>query len=187
MDAFSYLSVLLSIILGLAITQVLKGFRGLMQSRARLRMYWPTVVWSVLVLVIAVQSWWAMFDLRDHRDWTFLAFSVVLSQTIVVYLLAALVLPDFFGETGFDLRAHYYDHHRWFFALLVALIGVSIVKSRFVYGEWPLPLNFAYHLVFATTGLVCACTRNARFHEAMTVVAVFSIGSYIALLFTYLT
>jgi hypothetical protein len=139
------------------------------------------------VLVIAVQSWWAMFDLRDHRDWTFLAFSVVLSQTIVVYLLAALVLPDFFGETGFDLRAHYYDHHRWFFALLVALIGVSIVKSRFVYGEWPHPLNFAYHLVFATTGLVCACTRNARFHEAMTVVAVFSIGSYIALLFTYLT
>ena len=32
MDAFSYLSVLLSIILGLAITQVLQGFRGLMLS-----------------------------------------------------------------------------------------------------------------------------------------------------------
>jgi len=44
-DAFSYLSVLLSIILGLAITQVLKGFRGLMQSRSRLRMHWATVVW----------------------------------------------------------------------------------------------------------------------------------------------
>jgi len=88
-DAFSYLSVLLSIILGLAITQVLKGFRGLMQSRARLRMYWPTVVWSVLVLVIAVQSWWAMFDLRDHHDWTFLEFSIVLTQTIVVPVCAA--------------------------------------------------------------------------------------------------
>ncbi|HEY6940755.1 hypothetical protein [Dokdonella sp.] len=187
MDAFSYLSVLLSIILGLAITQVLKGFRGLMQSRARLRMYWPTVVWAILVLVIAVQSWWAMFDLRDHRDWTFLAFSIVLAQTIVVYLLAALVLPDFFGETGFDLRAHYYDHHRWFFALLVALIGVSIVKGRFVYGEWPLPLDLAYHLVFATTGVVCAYTRHARFHEVMTVVGVVSIGSYIAILFTHLT
>ena len=33
MDAFSYLSVLLSIIVGLAITQVLTGFRGIMLWR----------------------------------------------------------------------------------------------------------------------------------------------------------
>lgn len=187
MDAFSYLSVLLSIILGLAITQVLKGFRGLMQSRARLRMYWPTVVWSILVLVIAVQSWWAMFDLRHHEDWTFFAFSVVLAQTIVVYLLAALVLPDFFGETGFDLRAHYYDHQRWFFAQLIALIVASLAKSRVVYGEWPHPLDLGFHLVFAVTGIACALVRNARFHEVMAATGVLSIGAYIALLFTHLT
>jgi len=34
MDEFSYLSVLLSVILGLAVTQILKGFRGLLLSRA---------------------------------------------------------------------------------------------------------------------------------------------------------
>ena len=38
-DAFSYLSVLLSIILGLAITQILQGLRRLMQARSRLRVY----------------------------------------------------------------------------------------------------------------------------------------------------
>lgn len=37
MDAFSYLSVLISIILGLAVTQVLQGFRGLMLARAGAR------------------------------------------------------------------------------------------------------------------------------------------------------
>lgn len=37
MDEFSYLSVLLSVILGLAVTQILKGFRGLLLSRARAR------------------------------------------------------------------------------------------------------------------------------------------------------
>src|SRR5215831_8785414 len=35
MDEFGYLSVLLSVILGLAVTQILKGFRGLILSRAR--------------------------------------------------------------------------------------------------------------------------------------------------------
>ena len=35
MDAFSYLSVLLSIILGLAIQQILQGYRALILARAR--------------------------------------------------------------------------------------------------------------------------------------------------------
>ena len=38
MDEFSYLSVLLSIILGLAVAQILTGFRGLLQSRATVHM-----------------------------------------------------------------------------------------------------------------------------------------------------
>ena len=33
MDEFSYLSVLVSVILGLAVTQILKGFRGILLSR----------------------------------------------------------------------------------------------------------------------------------------------------------
>jgi hypothetical protein len=35
MDEFDYLSVLLSIILGLAITEILTGFRGMLQPRDR--------------------------------------------------------------------------------------------------------------------------------------------------------
>jgi hypothetical protein len=186
-DEFSYLSVLLSIILGLAITQVLKGFRGLMQARARLLPYWPAVVWSILVLVIAVQSWWAMFDLRHHEDWTFFAFSVVLAQTIIVYLLAALVLPDFFGDSAVDLREHYYGHQRWFFALMVLLIAVSLIKGVVVYGALPHPLDLGFHLVFALLGLIGASTSSPRYHESATIVGALTIGAYIALLFTHLT
>ncbi|MFI4920656.1 MAG: dTDP-4-dehydrorhamnose 3,5-epimerase family protein, partial [Gammaproteobacteria bacterium] len=104
MDAFSYLSVLIAIILGLAITQILKGFRSLLHAREHVRMYWPSLVWAVLVLIIAVQSWWAMFGLREYRDWTFLAFSVLLLQTALTYMLAALVLPDFNAHRSVDLR-----------------------------------------------------------------------------------
>ena len=103
MDQFSYLSVLLSLIVGLAITQILKGWRGLMLARRRVEPYWPSLVWSVSLLLMNVQSWWAMFGLRDVRTWTFLLFSVVLAQTVVQYLLAAIVLPDF-GAQRVDLR-----------------------------------------------------------------------------------
>src|SRR6266513_3907690 len=52
MDEFSYLSVLLSVILGLAVTQILKGFRGLLLSRARIQIDWPVIAWAALLLRI---------------------------------------------------------------------------------------------------------------------------------------
>jgi hypothetical protein len=44
MDSFSYLSVLLSIIIGLAVTQVLQGLRVLMLSRETARLYTPSLI-----------------------------------------------------------------------------------------------------------------------------------------------
>ena len=76
MDAFSYLSVLLSIIIGLAITQVLQGYRALLLARRHVALYAPTLAWSVYILLMATQSWWASFGLSDRRDWSFLAFAI---------------------------------------------------------------------------------------------------------------
>jgi hypothetical protein len=108
MAAFDYLAVLISIILGLASTQVLQGYRGLALARDRVRLFWPTPICSVIVLLLAVQSRWAMFGLRAVQVWTFAAFAVVLLQAVVLYMLAALVLPDFAGDASIDLRAHYF-------------------------------------------------------------------------------
>jgi hypothetical protein len=52
MDEFSYLSVLISVILGLAVTQVLKGFRGILLPRVRIRIYWPVLGWAPLLLLV---------------------------------------------------------------------------------------------------------------------------------------
>jgi len=186
MDAFNYLSVLISLILGLAITQVLKGFRGLMQARTRLRSYWPPVLWAVLVMVISVQSWWAMFGLRNHTDWTFLQFSVVLAQTIVLYLQAALVLPDFFGDAPVDLREHYYGQQHWFFVLLTLLIVISLAKQLIIDGVLSDPVDLGFHALFAAAGISGAVIRNPRYHEFLAVFAALAIGAYIALLFTHL-
>jgi len=60
MDAFSYLSVLLSIILGLAITQILMGYRGLLLARGRVRFYAPTMTWSVLPAAGTPNPWFGM-------------------------------------------------------------------------------------------------------------------------------
>src|SRR6478672_4069223 len=66
MDPFSYLSVLISIILGLGITQLVTGLGRLIQARGRIKFYAPTIAWVGLLLIIHVQTWWAMFGLRSQ-------------------------------------------------------------------------------------------------------------------------
>jgi ammonia channel protein AmtB len=187
MDAFSYLSVLISLILGLAITQVLKGFRGLMHARSRVQGYWPTVLWGVLIIVISVQGWWSMFGLRRHVDWTFLEFSAVLAQTIVLYLLAALVLPDIFGDAHVNLREHYYDHRRWFFSLLTLLIATSLIKSLTIDHELPRAADLIFQIAFAAVSISGVIVGRPRYHEFLAVLGVVAIIGYIAFLFEHLT
>jgi hypothetical protein len=114
-ETFNYLSVLLSIVLGLAIAQVLQGLRGLILARVKVKLYLPTVIWTGLALLIAIQAWWASFGLHTRANWTFLAFMIIVLQVISVYMVAALVLPDVTGCAVVDLRDHYFAHRSWFF------------------------------------------------------------------------
>jgi hypothetical protein len=183
MDQFSYLSVLLSIILGLAITQVLKGFRGILLTRARIRFYWPPIVWSLTLLLIFVQSWWAMFGMRNVPSWTFPPFAIVVLQTILEYMLAALVLPDFFGAGTINLKEHYFGHTRWFFGLTVVLLAVSLAKTYVVEGHWAEPADAGFQVGFLTMSLIAVVTKNEWFHEAQSVLALLGVSAYVLMLF----
>jgi hypothetical protein len=185
-DSFSYLSVLISIILGLGITQLVTGLGRLIQARDRVRIYWPAVEWTGLLLLIHVQTWWAMFGLRNVGAWTFAQFFVVLLQPIVLSLLAALVLPDISADTHADLRASYYAQSRWFFSLTVLLLIVSLVKDLMISGSLPAPLNVAAHVVFMAVAAGGIATRNERYHAVVAPIAIALVLVYIGLLFARL-
>lgn len=185
-DAFSYLSVLLSIILGLAITQVLAGYRALLLARARVTLYWPSLIWSVLILLMATQNWWASFGLATRGDWYFGAFATILVQVVLLYMLAAIVLPDMpHGETV-DLRAHYYREQRPFFGIAAALIVSSIAKDVILDGTLPEPANLAFHLLFWAASVVAIVVKSPRYHELLAPVMAVILGSYVTLLFARL-
>lgn len=186
MDEFSYLSVLLSIILGLAFTEILTGFRGLLQARGRVRLYWPSLLWSFVLLVIYAQTWWAMFGLRTHHQWTFAGFAVVLLHMILLYMLAGLVLPHIGTTEAIDLRANYFSEHRWFAGIAVLTVGASLAKDLVLDGTLPGGMNLAFHLSFATIALIGGITRREWYHKfaAVAIAALFAL--YIVLLFTQL-
>jgi hypothetical protein len=181
-DTFSYLTVLISIILGLGITQLLSGLGRLLQDRARVRMHWPTVVWVCVLLLLHVQTWWALFGLRSLQMWTFVAFLVVLLQPVALFMLAALVLPDASAQER-DLRANYYSQSRWFFTLAVLLLGVSLGRDLMLTGRLPGIFNTGVHALLFVLWGTAAITRREFYHRGVAVGTALVMAAYIAVLF----
>jgi hypothetical protein len=183
MDAFSYLSVLISIILGLAITQILQGLRGLVINRRHVAVYWPSVAWAGLLLLINVQAWWAMYGMRQKLTWTFLEFAMVLLQVIVLYMLAGLVLPDLQSSNRTNLKQHYFEQARWFYGLAVFLLVVSVTKDVVLDGRMPKVTNLAFHGLWASVWATGAFTTSESYHRWIPALTILSFVAYIGLLF----
>ena len=183
MDEFSFLSVLLSVILGLAITQILQGFRGLMLSRTKTRVYWPVIGWAILILLVCFQNWWSMFGMRNRHDWSFEQFAMILLQTILFYLLAGLVFPDFAGEGIVDLKESFYAHRRWFFFIGLASIVVSVIKSLVLNGKLPDRTDLMFHVIFGVALLSGGLTRREPYHKALVLFVIATFVLYTLLLY----
>ena len=186
MDAFSYLAVLTSIILGLGIQQVLQGYRALILSRRRVKLYPLPLIWSVLLLAMIAQHWWASFGLADHGEWTFADFATILVQTALIYMGAAIVLPDIPPDEPIDLRDHYYREAPAFFAIGLATICWSVFREYMLEGQLLQPLNLFFHAVFAALAALAMLTKKPRLHEGMAGLMIALFVAYIALLFARL-
>ena len=188
MDDFNYLSVLVSIVLGLGITNLLTGLATLVRGRARIRLYWPMPVWIVTLFLIHVQTWWSMFGMRRIEGWNFGAFLVVLMQPVLLFVMTALIVPKFSeGEGVLDVRADYFRESRWFFAVLFLALTDSLSKDLVLHGGLPEAPNLAAHLAFMAVALIGMASKNDRVHKVLAPAALAFIVGYIALLFTTLS
>lgn len=186
MDPFSYLSVLVSIILGLAVQQVLQGYRALILSRRRIRFYGPPMIWSVLIIAMVAQNWWASFGLAGRAEWSFAVFATILGQTILIYMLAAIVLPDIPADQPIDLKDHYYREARAFFGISIALILWSGFRDYMLDGRLPEAAKLGFYAIFLTLALAAAVSKRPRLHEAFAAVMAVLFTVFIALLFARL-
>ena len=186
MDAFGYLSVLLSIILGLAIAQVLQGYRALLLARGRIHIDPAPLIWSGLVLLFAAQAWWASFGLNARHNWDFADFAVILVQMGLLYMLSALILPDVPAEEPVDLSRHFERHRKAFFIFLIAMLASSIVKDIVLEHRLTSPLNLAFHALLALMAVGGILLRDSKAQLVIAVLATLGFLTYVAVLFARL-
>jgi len=173
MDAFNYLSVLISIILALGMTRVLAGVGEMLQARARRRIYWVHVVWIVNLFLYLVVAWWIFYRWRNQQPWTFFLFIFVLISPTILFLASLLLFPPESALDEFiDYKQHFYANHRAFFVLFALFTPIDFVDSllkgvaHFIaLGPQYLISNTLYFVGLTTA----AITRNQRYHEIFAV------------------
>lgn len=186
MDAFSYLSVLNSIVLGLGVASLLAGFAAMVRVRDRLEMYWPLPAQMILVFFIHVQLWWALFALRNLTQWSFPGFLVVLMQPVLAYLAAAFLVPDVPNDRPLDLKQAYFREARWFFAALLLLVLDSLAKSLVLGGTLPNTKDLVGHAAFGVLSVAGIVSRNDIVHKIIAPVSLLVLTAYIMTLFVAL-
>ncbi|CAN5500224.1 hypothetical protein BH10BAC4_BH10BAC4_16160 [soil metagenome] len=135
MTPFEYVSVMISIILGLGITQIMTGVADLVHQWGKVKLYWPHLLWIVLVFVLHIQEWWETYELRVFESWrlpTFLFFSL---YPVNLFILARILFP-FNPQEGdvVDLKQFYFKNYRKFFLSFMILIILSIISNIIVHG-----------------------------------------------------
>ena len=172
-DPFSYLSVLISIVLALGMTRVLQGVGEMLQARRRRHIYWVQIVWATNLFIYLVIAWWIFYRWRNQQPWNFYLFIFVLISPTILYLASLLLFPSESDlDKPVDYKAHYYANHRAFFIIFSLWTPVDIVDSLLKGWAHFLELGITYDvsgtLFFA--GLVTAAiTRNETYHKIYSV------------------
>lgn len=169
MTIFEYIAVLVSIIIGLGITQLLSGVGRLISNPGTTRVYWVHLVWSFYIFLFMVFFWWWQFRLNTVEEWTFYLYMYVIFYAVLLYMLCVILFPREFPT---DFREYFFVRRRWFFGLLIVSfvvdVGDTLLKGRDHFVSLGLQYVVAI-IVFIALFAVAIISRNARFHATFAV------------------
>jgi len=184
--AFDYLTILISIVLGLAIANVLARLATVITARERFDFYWPPIAWAIWLFFICVQHWWAEWSVRHTQHWNFGTYWLQLLVPVDLFLLSALALPERAEHGTIDLGAWYFHNRVWFFGAMFFLPLLSIAEEVARTGHMSSVLNLAFLVLFDLVIIVALALRSRRAQEWITVQAMLLTVVYVALLFSTL-
>ena len=125
--------VLISLILGLGISQILVGVTNLLKKSNRVIFYIPHLICIIVVFIIHVQEWWINYEYsRKIMEWRFSVFFFLVVYPILLYIMARLLFPLRLSAKSIDLREFYLQHYRKFFLFGFLMSLISIPQNWFL-------------------------------------------------------
>lgn len=166
MTPFEYVSVLISLILGLGIAVILTGLARIIKRWEVVVPYGPFFVWIVLVFVLHIQEWWETYQLMNWSNWSLTIFLFVILYPILLFILANLLFPVKW-KVPLDLKVYYFSICRKFFFFTICLALTALLQNVFLldYTLWEQPVQLGVIMLFSI--LLIVRTEKAWVHYAI--------------------
>src|SRR5271170_7707784 len=184
-ELYSHVKVVISIIVGLCITTLLKGFAQFVQHPRRNKVSILHLGWAASLPLGMIHFWWWEFRLTLIQQWTFAIYFFVILYSILFYFLSTLLFPsDLKDYAGYE--DYFLSRRRWFFGFLAAtfvadIIDTSLKGSAYLHSfgiEYP--IRIAVSLVFCVVAMI---TRNRRIQLVLLTVSFLYQVSFIVRLY----
>jgi len=174
---FEYVTVLVSIVIAFALSEILSIWGGLIRNRQRVRPYWVYLGWTILTFLALVQIWWGIWQYRGVEFSNYGRLVLLLSSPLTISLAVFVLQPDFSAGRGIDLHQHYYANRHWFFPLL-ALALFALCANDVVAGQ---PIWHPENAIRGTgilAAVALALVGRAVFHALAALFAIFVAAAY---------
>jgi hypothetical protein len=169
---FAHLSVLISVILGLALAHLLRGLSKLIQHRATIKICWVHVVWTINLIAYVLAVWWGMTNWNKLQTWTTELFFFLSFYSIVIFMLTSQFFPAEF-PADMDFPKYYYSNTRWIFGMLILALLIDVPETvwKQVMHLRDVPAQYVYFLPgLLAIAVISALSKNRRVHEVLSVV-----------------
>jgi hypothetical protein len=179
-SVFEYISILISIILGLGITQLLSSFSDLLYDFKRVKFYWPHSIWIFFILFLQIQDWFITYQLKDKAIWQLSELMFLLLYPITLFTAAKMLMPTHEKEERFDMKSYFMSQAQMIFIILLISIALSILFNvlllkQSLNAQSPLMIFFIVILYMVLTK-----SKSDRLHKILSATVI--IASLIAAL-----
>jgi hypothetical protein len=167
MDVREHSITLVSVIVGLGLTDLLGNVNRLVRARNEVRWHALPLVWALVCLLLVVNLWWGIYlgaigIATPSNSGEFLLY---LAVPVLLYLVCAAALPDRDDPAARDLRTAYFAGSRYFSTLLLAYVVATMLQAWFAVGhvEWT-SLTTALRVGIVLVLLPLVWVRSAWYH-----------------------
>ena len=168
---FEYVAVLISIIVGLALTQLLRGVGRMVTSKDGLRPYSVHLVWTLYLFINITMFWWWEFQL-SNVTWSLSTYFVLIIYATLLFFASLVLQPGkLVGVNSY--KEYYYLNRNWFFGLQIAITLWDFVDTYTKGVGHLMDLGALY--MTSQTGLIIGCafaivTKSERYHKLFAIV-----------------
>src|SRR6266576_2252514 len=177
---YQHVVVVMSIVLGLSVTQLLKGLAQLYRARTRVRPYWLHTAWVVLLVFFSLVLWWLFWNYRSIEEWSFLRFVLYLSPMIVFYFLTSIVIPDP-SDPVTSYKEYYFSTRLVVFGTFAVQIVLAHGAGVVVRGLPLLDPADPLRLAMVVLLLIAMRSASARVHAVVLTLFVIALVAFITL------